>query len=99
MDSYKTLDRNISDYTVSFAFGDIYLRKSPTQQQQTMVTISLLGTVGTGLQLKLHINAGFKAGFFDEKIAEALIHCIFYIRFPRVITIQRFSNRLWRNPG
>ena len=93
MDSYETLNRDISHYVASFAFGDIYVRKSPARQQQTMVAIPLTSTVGTGLQLKLRINAGFKAGVFDEKIARALIHCIFYIRFPRVNTVQRFSNR------
>jgi alkylhydroperoxidase/carboxymuconolactone decarboxylase family protein YurZ len=45
-ESHKSLDPNLSDYIVSFAFGDIYSRKSLTQQEQTMVTISTLVAMG-----------------------------------------------------
>ena len=40
MESYKSLDPDLSDYIVSFTFGDIYTRKSLTQQEQALVTIS-----------------------------------------------------------
>jgi 4-carboxymuconolactone decarboxylase len=35
--------------------------------------------------LKLHINVGFNVGLTKEKIVGALIHCIPYIGFPRVL--------------
>ena len=85
VESYKTLDPDLSDYIVSFAFGDIYSRTSLTQQEQTMVTISTLVALGTEPQLKLHINTGFNVGLTKEKIVGALIHCIPYIGFPRVL--------------
>ncbi len=50
-----------------------------------MVTISSLVTLGTDPQLKLHINVGFNVGLTEEKIVGALIHCIPYIGFPRVL--------------
>lgn len=61
-ESYKTLDPDLSDYIVSFAFGDIYSRTSLTQQEQTLVTISTLVALVTEPQLKLHINTGFNVG-------------------------------------
>ena len=82
---YKSLDADLSDYIVSFAFGDIYSRTSLTKQEQTMVTISTLVALGTEPQLKLHINVGFNVGLTKEKIVGALIHCIPYIGFPRVL--------------
>ena len=85
VDSYKTLDADLSDYIVSFAFGDIYSRSSLTQQEQTLVTISTLVGLGTEPQLKLHINVGFNVGLTKEKIVGALIHCIPYVGFPRVL--------------
>ncbi len=42
VDSYRALDEHLADYIVSFAFGDIYSRDSLTQQEQTLVTISML---------------------------------------------------------
>lgn len=85
VESYKDLDPELSDYIVSFAFGDIYSRTSLTQQEQTMVTISTLVALGTEPQLKLHINVGFNVGLSKEKIVGALIHCIPYVGFPRVL--------------
>ncbi|OOL32672.1 4-carboxymuconolactone decarboxylase [Rhodococcus rhodochrous] len=85
VESYKTLDADLSDYIVSFAFGDIYSRTSLTQQEQTLVTISTLVALGTEPQLKLHINVGFNVGLTKEKIVGALIQCIPYIGFPRVL--------------
>jgi 4-carboxymuconolactone decarboxylase len=85
VESYKDLDPELADYIVSFAFGDIYSRDSLTQQEQTMVTIATLVALGTEPQLKLHINTGFNVGLTKEKIVGALIHCIPYIGFPRVL--------------
>ena len=85
VEKYEKLDADLSDYIVSFAFGDIYSRTSLTQQEQTMVTISTLVALGTEPQLKLHINVGFNVGLTKEKIVGALIHCIPYIGFPRVL--------------
>jgi 4-carboxymuconolactone decarboxylase len=85
VESYKALDADLSDYIVSFAFGDIYSRTSLTQQEQTLVTISTLVALGTEPQLKLHINTGFNVGLTKEKIVGALIHCIPYVGFPRVL--------------
>lgn len=85
VESYKDLDPDLSDYIISFAFGDIYSRTSLTQQEQTMVTISTLVALGTERQLKLHINVGFNVGLTKEKIVGALIQCIPYVGFPRVL--------------
>ena len=85
VESYKSLDPELSDYIVSFAFGAIYSRTSLTQQEQTMVTISTLVALGTEPQLKLHINVGFNVGLTKEKIVGALIQCIPYVGFPRVL--------------
>ncbi|MDV6243039.1 MULTISPECIES: carboxymuconolactone decarboxylase family protein [Rhodococcus] len=85
VESYQSLDADLSDYIVSFAFGDIYSRNGLSQQEQTLVTISTLVALGTEPQLKLHINTGFNVGLTKEKIVGALIHCIPYIGFPRVL--------------
>ncbi|GAB3940966.1 carboxymuconolactone decarboxylase family protein [Corynebacterium tapiri] len=85
VESYKELDPMLSDYIVSFAFGDIYTRDSLTPQEQTMSTIASLATLGTEPQLKLHINAGFNVGLSKDQIVGTLIHLLPYIGFPRVL--------------
>lgn len=85
VESYMDLDSDLSDYIVSFAFGDIYSRTSLTQQEQTMATIATLTALGTEPQLKLHINVGFNVGLTKEKIVGTLIHLLPYVGFPRVL--------------
>lgn len=85
VESLKELDADLPDYIVSFAFGDIYSRTSLSQQEQTLVTISALVALGTEPQLKVHINVGFNVGLSREKIVGALVHCIPYVGFPRVL--------------
>ncbi len=99
VESYKTLDSELSDYIVSFAFGDIYSRTSLTQQEQTMVTISTLVALGTERQLKLHINVGFNVGLTVEKIVGTLIHCIPYIGFPRVLNALTLLKQVMAERG
>lgn len=85
VESYKDLDADLSDYIVSFAFGDIYSRTSLSQQEQTLVTISTLVALGTQPQLKLHMNVGFNVGLTKEKSRRSADPCIPYIGFPRVL--------------
>jgi len=99
VESYKELDADLSDYIISFAFGDIYSRKSLTQQEQTMVTISTLVALGTEPQLKLHINVGFNVGLTQEKIVGALIQCIPYVGFPRVLNGLTLLNQVMAERG
>lgn len=99
VESYKDLDADLSDYIISFAFGDIYSRSSLTQQEQTMVTISTLVALGTEPQLKLHINVGFNVGLSKEKIVGALIQCIPYVGFPRVLNALTLLKQVMAERG
>lgn len=85
VESYRNIDEHLADYIVSFAFGDIYSRDSLTQQEQTLVTISMLTALGIERQLKLHIGVGFNVGLTQRQIVGALIHGIPYVGFPRVL--------------
>jgi 4-carboxymuconolactone decarboxylase len=99
VESYKDLDAELSDYIVSFAFGDIYSRTALSQQEQTLVTIATLVALGTEPQLKLHINVGFNVGLTKEKIVGALVHCIPYIGFPRVLNALTLLKQVMAERG
>lgn len=95
----RDLDPLLSDYIVSFAFGDIYSRNSLSQQEQAMVTISSLAALGTGRQLKLHINVGFNVGLTREKIMGTLIHLLPYVGFPRVLNVLTLVKEVMAERG
>jgi len=84
-ESYRDLDDHLADYIVSFAFGDIYTRDALTKHERTLVTISTLVALGIERQLKVHLHVGFNVGLTQDQLVGALIHCIPYIGFPRVL--------------
>ncbi len=77
---------DLGRYIVEFAFGDIYAREGLSLQERELVTIaSLLTAGGCEPQLRAHLNGARNVGVPPEKIVEALIHCVPYVGFPRVL--------------
>ncbi|MFE4419136.1 carboxymuconolactone decarboxylase family protein [Streptomyces sp. NPDC056817] len=84
-DDLKDIAPDVTRYMVEFAFGDIYARPGLTKQEQALVTISSLVTLGTEPQLELHIDTGLTVGLSKEQITSAIIHLLPYTGFPRVL--------------
>lgn len=86
IDSLAGIAPDLGRYIVEFAFGDIYARDGLSLQERELVTIaSLLTTGGCEPQLRVHLNGALNVGVPPQKIVEALIHCVPYVGFPRVL--------------
>lgn len=107
IDSLAGIAPDLGRYIVEFAFGDIYTREGLSLQERELVTIaSLLTAGGCEPQLRVHLNGGLNVGLSPEKIVEALIHCVPYVGFPRVLNgvsaakevfMTRESDRRYQN--
>ena len=107
INSLSDVAPDLGRYIVEFAFGDIYAREGLSLQERELVTIaSLLTAGGCEPQLRVHLNGGLNVGLPPEKIVEALIHCVPYVGFPRVLNavatarevfMTRESNRRYQN--
>ena len=62
VDDLKDLAPDLPKYIVEFAFGQIYDRPDLTKQEQALVTISSLVTLGAEPQIELHVNTGLNVG-------------------------------------
>ena len=71
-----SLDDELENYIVEFAFGDIYSREGLSDEQKTLLTISSLVTQGLEPQLRLHINTGLTIGITPKEIVSAIIHLL-----------------------
>ena len=91
--AFKDLAPDLESYIVEFAFGDIYSREGTTQQQQTMVTIASLVTLGTEPQLELHINVGITIGLTPNEIVGTVVHLIPYTGFPTCLECSKDSKK------
>lgn len=86
IESLKNIAPDLGRYVIEFAFGDIYTRQGISLQQKQLVTIASLTTQGgCEPQLNVHINAALNVGLTPNAIVEAIIHCIPYTGFPRVL--------------
>lgn len=86
INSLADITSDLGRYIVEFAFGDIYTREGLSLQERELVTIvSLLTAGGCEPQLRVHLHGALNVGVPREKIVEALIHCVPYVGFPRVL--------------
>lgn len=90
-----SLDDELENYIVEFAFGDIYSREGLSDEQKTLLTISSLVTQGLEPQLRLHINTGLTIGITPKEIVSAIIHLLPYTGFPRVLNALKVAKSIF----
>jgi 4-carboxymuconolactone decarboxylase len=96
IESLQTVAPDLSRYVVEFAYGDIYVRPVLDLRRRQLVTISALTTLGGAEpQLEVHVNAGLNVGLTAREIVEAMMHCIPYTGFPRVLNAIFVAKRVF----
>jgi 4-carboxymuconolactone decarboxylase len=88
---------DLGRYVIEFAFGEIYQRPGLDLRQRQLVTISALTTLGGAEpQLEVHINAGLNVGLTAHEVVEAILQCIPYTGFPRVLNAIFVAKRVFK---
>lgn len=96
IESLKDVAPDLGRYVVEFAFGEIYERPGLDLRQRQLVTISALTTLGGAEpQLEVHVNAGLNVGLTAREVVEAILHCIPYTGFPRVLNAIFVAKRVF----
>jgi 4-carboxymuconolactone decarboxylase len=96
IESLKDVAPDLARYVVEFAYGEIYQRPALDLRQRQLVTISALSTLGgVEPQLEVHINAGLNVGLTAREVVEAILHCIPYTGFPRVLNAILVAKRVF----
>jgi 4-carboxymuconolactone decarboxylase len=100
LESLQDVAPDLGRYVVEFAYGEIYQRPVLDLRQRQLVTISALTALG-GLepQLEVHINAGLNVGLNPQEVVEAILHCIPYTGFPRVLNAIFVAKRVFQERG
>jgi 4-carboxymuconolactone decarboxylase len=96
IENLKDVAPDLGRYVVEFAFGEIYQRPVLDLRQRQLVTISALTTLGGAEpQLEVHINGGLNVGLTAREVVEAILHCIPYTGFPRVLNAIVVAKRVF----
>lgn len=87
---------DLARYIVEFAFGDIYARAGLSLRERELLTVvSLLTAGGCEPQLEVHVRGALRAGASAEEILEAMIQCVPYTGFPRVLNGVFLARRIF----
>ena len=96
IDSLADIAPDLGRYVIEFAFGDVYSRPGLELPERQLVTIAALTALGdTGPQLEVHINAALNVGLTQQQIVEALLHCVPYAGFPRVLNAVSVAKQVF----
>ena len=86
VDNLSEIAPELSDYIVTFAYGDVYENSHLSQREKQLIIISSLTTKGNALpQLKFHINAGLNIGLKPDEVKDAILQTLPYVGFPEVL--------------
>ena len=100
IENLRDIAPDLGRYVVEFAFGEIYQRPVLDLRQRQLVTIAALTTLGGAEpQLEVHINAGLNVGLTARELVEAILHCIPYTGFPRVLNAIFVAKRVFEERG
>jgi 4-carboxymuconolactone decarboxylase len=100
IESLKDVAPDLGRYVVEFAYGEIYRRPALDLRQRELVTISALTTLGGAEpQLEVHVNAGLNVGLTAREVVEAILQCIPYTGFPRVLNAIFVAKRVFEARG
>jgi 4-carboxymuconolactone decarboxylase len=97
VESLQDVAPDLSRYVVEFAYGDIYRRPALDLRRRELVTISALTALGGAeRQLEVHINAALNVGLSAAEVVEALLQCVPYVGFPRVLNAVFVAKRVFQ---
>jgi 4-carboxymuconolactone decarboxylase len=100
IESLRDVAPDLGRYVVEFTFGEIYQRPALDLRQRQLVTISALTTLGGAeSQLEVHVNAGLNVGLTAAEVVEAIIQCVPYTGFPRVLNAIFTAKRVFEERG
>jgi 4-carboxymuconolactone decarboxylase len=86
LDALDGLAPGLGRHVAEFAFGDVYGRPGLDLGRRQLVTIAALTALGGAeRQLALHVRAALEIGLSREEVLEAMLQCLPYAGFPRVI--------------
>ncbi|WP_180268501.1 carboxymuconolactone decarboxylase family protein [Sphingobacterium sp. 1.A.4] len=84
--TYDDFSPELVQFTLEYAYADIFSRDNLSKRHRQIATISALTALGTAQQqLKFHINAGLNIGLKEDEIKEIMLLMTVSSGFPSAI--------------
>ena len=95
-DSTPDYQKHLQDNLSAFCFGDTYTRGTLDYKMREMLTMAVIGTLGTAeAQYKSHVIGTLDAGATNEEVIGVITTMNPYIGFPRTLNALRIANEVF----
>lgn len=95
-DSTPDYQKHLQDDLSAFCFGDTYTRGTLDMKTREMITMAVIGTLGTAeAQYKSHVLGTLEAGATNEEVIGVITVMNPYIGFPRTLNALRIANEVF----
>ena len=95
-DSTPDYQKHLQDNLSAFCFGDTYTRGTLNYKMREMLTMAVIGTLGTAeAQYKSHVIGTLDSGATDEEVIGVITTMNPYIGFPRTLNALRIANEVF----
>ncbi|MBQ7196672.1 MAG: carboxymuconolactone decarboxylase family protein [Synergistaceae bacterium] len=95
-DATPDFQKHLQDNLSAFCFGDTYTRGTLDYKMREMLTMAVIGTLGTGEpQYKSHVAGTLAAGATQEEVIGVITTMNPYIGFPRTLNALRIANEVF----
>lgn len=85
LERLQALDPDLMGYIRDFAYDTIYERPGLDLKTKELLACALLTSLGSPPELKTHLRGAMQAGATEQEVREALLFCVPYLGFPRVV--------------
>lgn len=79
------LDPDLMRYVRDFAYDTVYERPGLDLRTKELIASALLVSLGSPGELRTHLRGALRAGATELEVREALLLCVPYLGFPRVV--------------
>ncbi|MDL2344815.1 carboxymuconolactone decarboxylase family protein [Deinococcus sp. MIMF12] len=79
------LDPDLMAYIRDFAYDTVYERPGLDLKTRELLACALLASLGSPPELRTHLRGALRAGATEAEVREALLFCVPYLGFPRVV--------------
>ena len=95
-DATPDYQKHLQDDLSAFCFGDTYTRGTLDLKTREMLTMAVIGTLGTAeAQYKSHVLGTLAAGATNEEVIGVITVMNPYIGFPRTLNALRIANEVF----
>jgi 4-carboxymuconolactone decarboxylase len=82
-------------FTDDVLFGQVWPRTELSPKQRSLVTVSVLATLGATDQLVYHLGLAIDNGNTEAELIEAITHIAFYAGWPRAMSAMTVAKQVF----